>query len=100
MIAGELTLRIGRGEDAAAIARVAGRDSTSPPEHQVLVAEVDGSILAWIELATGRSAADPFHRTAHLVRLLELRACQLRPQRPAAIRAVARLVARATANPA
>ena len=45
---------------------------------RVLIAEVEGEILAATSLATGKTIADPFSRTAELRSLLELRAGQLR----------------------
>ena len=44
----------------------------------MLVAEVEGKILAALSLADGRVVADPFSRTAELRTMLELRAKQLR----------------------
>lgn len=71
--------RIGEDErDREALARLAGRDSHQPLEGPVLVAEVEGKILAAISLADGELIADPFSRTAELRSLLELRAGQLR----------------------
>lgn len=74
-----LTLRRARPQEAPELERVAQLDSTRVPDGEVLVAAVDGEILAWIELESGRTAADPFHLTLDLVRLLELRAAQLQP---------------------
>ena len=47
-----------------------------------MVALVDGRIAAALPLAGGALLADPFMRTAHLQRLLELRAAQLRQPEP------------------
>jgi hypothetical protein len=47
-----------------------------------VVAIVNGRIAAALPLAGGRPLADPFVRTAHLQRLLELRAEQLRQPEP------------------
>jgi hypothetical protein len=73
----DLTLRRARTEDAAALRRVAERDSTIPPRGESLVAEVDRTIVAWLELESRRVAADPFQPTAAVVRLLRERAGQL-----------------------
>jgi hypothetical protein len=48
----------------------------------VLGAELDGALVAAISLTTGDVIADPFIRTDHIRSLLELRASQLRGQRP------------------
>lgn len=63
--------------DRRALAGLAERDSGPALEGAVLVAEVEGSLLAAISLADGRVLADPFSRTAELRSLLELRAYQL-----------------------
>jgi hypothetical protein len=44
------------------------------------VALVDGRLVAAQPIERGPMLADPFVRTAHLRRLLELRAEQLRPE--------------------
>jgi hypothetical protein len=64
--------------DRAALRTLAQRDSGAELDGQVLVAEVEGSILAAISVADGDVLADPFSRTAELRSLLELRAAQLR----------------------
>jgi hypothetical protein len=73
----DLALRRARTHDACDLERIAQLDSTRPPHGDVLVAELDGEMLAWIELDSGRTAADPFRRTAAPVLLLLLRAGQL-----------------------
>jgi hypothetical protein len=64
--------------DFAALHRLAERDSAHIPDGELLVAEVNGDIHAALSLARGRAIADPFRRTAEVVRLLELRRDQLR----------------------
>jgi hypothetical protein len=64
--------------DRAALRRLAELDSGTELGGQVLVAEIEGSILAAIAVAEGDVLADPFSRTAELRSLLELRAAQLR----------------------
>jgi hypothetical protein len=84
---GRLTIRRSRQVDRAKIRRVSQLDSQWPPREPLLVAEVDGEIVAALSLATGVVVADPFKRTADLVALLRLRAEQLtlpdRRERPA-----------------
>lgn len=60
--------------DQSAIYRLAALDSQAAPRGQVLVAEVEGSIIAAAPLAGGSVIADPFLPTRHLVgSLKELR---------------------------
>jgi hypothetical protein len=59
-----------------AIERLAQLDSTRRPSGRVLVAAVGGEPRAALPLDGGRAIADPFHRTAELVSLLELRIAQ------------------------
>jgi hypothetical protein len=64
--------------DRAALRQLAELDSGAELGGQVLVAEVEDSILAAISVADGDVLADPFSRTVELRSLLELRAAQLR----------------------
>jgi hypothetical protein len=73
-------------DDQAALRQLAQLDSGTELEGQVLVAEVEGSILAAIAVAEGDVLADPFSRTAELRSLLELRAAQLRRREKVSIR--------------
>jgi hypothetical protein len=79
-IAASVTIRrlTDSDDDGAALGRLAQLDSGAELGGQVLVAEVEGSILAAISVAGGEVLADPFSRTAELRSLLELRAAQLR----------------------
>ena len=63
--------------DEAALARLAGLDSASPPRGPALIAEADSRVLAALPLGSGRPIADPFEPTAELVALLELRRTQI-----------------------
>jgi hypothetical protein len=86
---GSVVIRAASTSDAAALRRVAERDSRAIPDGQLLLAEVDGETQAAIALATGEVIADPFRPTAELVRMLVLRRSQLqgelrRPSRRAA----------------
>jgi hypothetical protein len=76
----EITIRRARedGSDIAALAALAERDSGELLDGDVLLAEVEGTILAAISLADGAMLADPFSRTGELQNLLELRRAQLR----------------------
>jgi hypothetical protein len=64
--------RLGTG-DAAAVKRLAQRDSAREPTGALLGAELDGQMLAAISTTTGEVVADPFQRTAEIVQALRLR---------------------------
>jgi hypothetical protein len=73
-----VTVRLARGRDASELRRLAQRDGRRELRAPVLVAEVEGRMLAARSLADGRAVADPFRPTAHLAELLALRAAHLR----------------------
>jgi hypothetical protein len=74
---GDVTLRLGSVGDEKSLACLAALDSAEPLEQPVLLAEVDGQLLAALALSDGTVIADPFHRTAYLIDLLRARARQL-----------------------
>ena len=76
-----VAIREAAAADRAAIDALADLDSRDRPRGNVLVAEVDGSIVAALSLDGGRVVADPFRHTVELVALLEARATQLRRRR-------------------
>jgi hypothetical protein len=69
-----LVLRAGRPSDDAALRRIAALDSTRPLKGRPLVAEVDGTPVAALDLDDGRVIANPFRHTAQIVELLRMRA--------------------------
>jgi hypothetical protein len=70
-----LTIRIAYAEDYPALRRLAALDSAERvPSRPVLIAEEGGEPRAALSLADGTSIADPFHPTAEILTLLELRA--------------------------
>jgi hypothetical protein len=73
-----LTVRLAEPGDWAAIGRLAALDSARVPKGDVLVGELSGSIQAAAPVDGSRAIANPFVPTADLVKLLELRARQLR----------------------
>src|SRR5687768_10487821 len=73
----EVTVRVAGADDAGRVQRLAELDGHRVPQGTTLVAEVGGELLAARSLDGGRSIADPFHPTAHLVELLELRSAHL-----------------------
>jgi hypothetical protein len=74
----DLTLRICRDGDRAALRRLAERDSAEVPAGRLLAADVSGRLLAAISLDSGAVIADPFVRTSDAVDLLRRRARQIR----------------------
>jgi hypothetical protein len=73
-----IVIRRAEAEDDDAIGRLADLDSAPAPAGDMLVAEVGGEMRAAVSLDGGGLIADPFHRTADMLALLELRADQLR----------------------
>ena len=69
-----VVIRSARGSDAAALASLASLDSARALSGPVLVAEVEGRIVAALGTDTGARVADPFERTDGVIALLELRA--------------------------
>ena len=72
-----VTLRFGTPVDEGPLARLAALDSSAPLAHPVVLAEVDGQLLAAIAVTGGAVVADPFHPTADLIDLLRTRTRQL-----------------------
>ncbi|HUA06060.1 MAG TPA: hypothetical protein VMB27_19285 [Solirubrobacteraceae bacterium] len=72
-----IVIRANRPNDDRALASLAGLDSASVPAEPLLLAEVGGELRAALSLHDGAVIADPFHRTAQLVTLLQTRAEQL-----------------------
>jgi hypothetical protein len=83
--AGAVTLRLGSPADDPQLERLAMRGSSGPLRPPVLVAELDGAIVAAVSLSTGARLADPLRRTSGLVELLRVRACQLVTRDPAGV---------------
>jgi hypothetical protein len=73
-----VSVRFASRHDAPGLRRLAELDSGPVPTGTALVAEVEGRLVAALPLGGGRALADPFQPTAGIVRLLELRAAQLR----------------------
>ena len=64
--------------DARAIDRLAALDERDLPNGQRLVGELEGRIVAALEVRSGQTIADPFVPTQGIVELLGLRAAQVR----------------------
>jgi len=80
----DVTVRLADRADSQALQRLAELDSASAPVGPMVVADIDGEIVAAVPVAGGPALADPFRRTAALVEMLVLRAAQLRPEAPVA----------------
>jgi hypothetical protein len=78
----ELELRLCSVSDDQAVADLAMLSGRPVPAGRLVVAVVDGRLVAALPLGGGQPLADPFERTEQLVRLLELRAAQLRAVEP------------------
>lgn len=76
----QIVIRADRPDDAAAVEIVRQRDTRPLPEGPLVLAEVDGEIVAARSLTTGEVIADAFRPTAHLVTMLEMWAGRLRPE--------------------
>lgn len=74
---GQISIRSAKPSDAAAVRRVAERDSRRVPVGELLVAEADGHVRAALSLLSQDVIADPFHPTAALVDLLRMRERQV-----------------------
>jgi hypothetical protein len=76
-----VTIRFASAEDGPALDRLASLDSAQSPAGPTLIAEQHGELVAALAIDGGRPLADPFRRTAEVVRLLELRASQMKTVR-------------------
>ena len=72
-----VTIRRLGAADAADVAQLAQLDSTRAPSGALLGADLNGSLVAAISIATGEVIADPFRRTAEIADVLRLRATQI-----------------------
>ena len=64
-----VTIKLATEADTERIRRLAELDSKPAPHGDVLLAEVDGRLLAAIGM-DGNAIADPFERTGSVVRVL------------------------------
>jgi hypothetical protein len=78
-----IALRLAAADEAGELATLAALDSARPLRGEVLVAIVDGELVAAISLDDGRVVANPLTRTGEAQALLGTRAAQLgRKPRP------------------
>jgi hypothetical protein len=66
-----LVLRPATAVDTAGLERLAALDSAAPLTGDVLLAYAGGEVRAAVSVDSGRAIADPFWRSAELVRLLQ-----------------------------
>jgi hypothetical protein len=78
----DVELRLCKPADDPAIDRLAALSEQPVPFGRLVVALVDGELVAAVSLDGGCLLRDPFRKTAELAGLLELRASQLRPPAP------------------
>jgi hypothetical protein len=72
-----ITIRLAGKNEQAAIEELAELSGRAAPSGRILVAEVDGRVLAALPQASREPIADPFSPTSELGALLSLRAAQL-----------------------
>ncbi len=73
-----IVIRPARRADEAAISRLARLSDRRVPAAALLVAEVDGAVVAAAPVDGGTALSDPFAVTVDVTELLALRAVQLR----------------------
>ncbi len=78
----DVELRLCRVADDPELDRLAELEGRPVPHGRFVLASVRGRIVAALPLAGGEPLRDPFARTEHLVKLLEVRAQQLREPAP------------------
>lgn len=67
-----ITVRPYLPDDRRSLERLAALDDRRIPAQPVLLAEVDGRLVAALSERTGEAVADPFEPTAHLVEMLRV----------------------------
>ena len=73
-----ITIRPVEQDDVSAVELLAELDTSAVPAGPLLLAEVEGSIEAALDLESGDAIANPFASSAEALSLLRLRAEQLR----------------------
>ena len=81
MLTNDVAIREAEASDMPALMELADLDSRPLPDGRLLVAEMDGEILAALAAQSGAVVADPFAPTAELQELLRQRAEQVEPAR-------------------
>ena len=79
-----ILIRLATHADARTLNDLAALDSRPGFAGPAMLAEIDGTVRAALDLSDGSVAADPFVRTAELVELLRMRARRVQGDRPTA----------------
>jgi len=69
-----LTMRRATPEDAQALHALTIIDNSLPLSGEILVAQLDGAVVAAVSVTDDRAIADPFRPSADTVEILRLRA--------------------------
>jgi len=77
-----IVIRLSGPSDAQTLSNLAELDSRRPLAGPAMLAEIDGTVRAALDLSDGSVAADPFARTAEIVEMLRLRASRLNGEQP------------------
>jgi hypothetical protein len=93
-----IVIRLATTADRSTLSNLAELDSRHPLAGPAMLAEVDGTVRAALDLSDGSVAADPFVRTAEVVEMLRLRARRLEGQPTRRVRARLRHPRRALAS--
>jgi hypothetical protein len=80
-----LTIRHATASDEAGLTLLAALDSSRVPSGELLVAELDGRLVAALSVDTGAAIADPFEHTAAIVDSMRAQARESRAPRPAVL---------------
>ena len=80
-----LTIRHATASDEADLNRLAALDSSRLPSGELIVAELDGNLVAALSMDTGAAIADPFEHTAAIVDSMRAQARASRAPRPAVL---------------
>ena len=78
-----LTIRHATVTDEADLIRLAALDSSRVPSGELVVAQVDGTLIAALSIDTGATIADPFEHTAAIVDSMRAQVRASRVPRPA-----------------
>jgi hypothetical protein len=76
--AAAVLIRPAAATDAGEITRLSELDERELPQGEQLLGVLEGRVVAALDVASGVAIADPFAPTVGVVKLLELRAAQVR----------------------
>jgi hypothetical protein len=80
-----LTIRHATATDEADLIYLAALDSSRVPSGELLVAQLDGTLVAALSVDTGAAIADPFEHTAAILDVLRAQVRESRAPRPAVL---------------